>query len=100
MLATGVFNLFSLLGEEPFLGWGWRVPFLLGLALLGVGLFIRLQILESPLFAKMRDRRARAIPFFEVLRRYPRNILLAMGARLRGERLLLYLHSLRAQLCH
>ncbi|MEX0977427.1 MAG: MFS transporter, partial [Pirellulales bacterium] len=77
-----VFELFSLLPESAFLSWGWRVPFLLGIALLGVGLFIRLQVFESPLFAKIRDaKQQHGVPFFEVLRRYPRNVLLAMGAR-------------------
>ena len=48
-----------------------------------MGLFIRLQIYESPLFAKIRDRKQQAaVPFFEVLKRYPRNVLLAMGARM------------------
>lgn len=82
LLATAVFNLFSLLPDEKFLRWGWRVPFLLGIALLAVGLFIRLQVLESPLFTRTRARQQESgIPFFEVLRRYPRNIVLAMGAR-------------------
>jgi metabolite-proton symporter len=82
LLATAVFNLFSLLPEEAFLQWGWRVPFLLGIALLGCGLFIRLQIFESPLFEQVRDRKVPSgAPFFEVLRRYPRNVLLAIGAR-------------------
>ncbi len=82
LLATTVFNLVSLLPDETFLRWGWRVPFLLGIALLGVGLFIRLQIFESPLFVKVRDRQQQSgVPFFEVFRRYPRNVLLAMGAR-------------------
>jgi metabolite-proton symporter len=82
LLATAVFELFSLLPESAFLSWGWRVPFLLGIALLGVGLFIRLQVFESPLFAKMRDaKQQHGVPLFEVLRRYPRNVVLAMGAR-------------------
>jgi MFS family permease len=82
LLATAVFNLFSLLPEEAFLQWGWRVPFLLGIALLGCGLFIRLQIFESPLFEQNRARKASSgAPFFEVLQRYPRNVVLAMGAR-------------------
>jgi MHS family shikimate/dehydroshikimate transporter-like MFS transporter len=82
LLATTVFNLVSLLPDETFLRWGWRIPFLLGIALLGVGLFIRLQIFESPLFVKVRDRQQQpGVPFFEVFRRYPRNVLLAMGAR-------------------
>ncbi|MBI3865395.1 MAG: MHS family MFS transporter [Planctomycetia bacterium] len=82
LLATAVFSLFRLLPEDEFFQWGWRVPFLLGIALLGVGLFIRLQVFETPLFAKARDRKTQTgPPIVEVLRRYPRNILLAMGAR-------------------
>ena len=84
LLANAVFTLFStLLPNAAFLRWGWRIPFLFGIGLLVVGLFIRLQIYESPLFEKLRDRkRQAAVPFFEVLKRYPRNVLLAMGARM------------------
>ncbi len=82
LLATAVYYLFSLLPDEAFLSWGWRVPFLLGIVLLGVGLFIRLRLLESPLFANLRDTgKSVRVPFFEVIQRYPRNIVLAMGAR-------------------
>ncbi len=82
LLATAVFNLCSRLPEEAFLSWGWRVPFLLGIALLAVGLFIRLRVLESPLFAQLQNKnKAVRVPLFEVIRRYPRNVLLAMGAR-------------------
>jgi MFS family permease len=83
LLANGVFTAFSLVGPEAFMSWAWRVPFLLGIALLGVGLYIRLQVLESPLFVNLRDREKSArVPFFEVLARYPRNVLLAIGARI------------------
>jgi metabolite-proton symporter len=83
VLANSAFNLFSLMPEESFLSWGWRVPFLIGIALLAVGLFIRLQIFESPLFAKVQQRKEQAaVPFFEVLKRHPRNVVLAIGARL------------------
>jgi MFS family permease len=82
LLANAVFNLFQLLPEESFLSWGWRVPFLLGIVLLAVGIFIRLQVFESPLFEKVRHQKLkRPMPFFDVLARYPRNVLLAMGAR-------------------
>ena len=82
LLAAGVFKVFSLLPEDEFLRWGWRVPFLLGIGLLGVGMFIRLQVLESPLFSQVRERkRSVRVPILEVLRRYPGNILLAIGAR-------------------
>ncbi|MFV1963992.1 MAG: MFS transporter [Pirellulaceae bacterium] len=83
LLATAVFKVCSLLPEETFLRWGWRVPFLLGIALLGVGLFIRLSVLESPLFVQLRDRRKPVrVPIIDVVRRYWRNILLAVGARM------------------
>ncbi len=85
LLATLVFNAFSSLPEKEFLAWGWRVPFLLGLLLLGIGLFIRLAVVESPVFLAMKAARpavetARP-PIFEVLTKYRRNVLLAMGAR-------------------
>jgi MFS family permease len=82
LVATAVFGLFSRLGDDAFLRWGWRVPFLLGIALLAVGMFIRLQVFESPVFAEALKRQPPArVPLFEVLRQYPRNVLLAMGAR-------------------
>jgi len=82
LLATAVFRGFSLLSEDAFLAWGWRVPFLLGIVLLGIGLFIRLNVLESPLFAQRRESaQAVKVPILEAVRRYPRNVLLAAGAR-------------------
>src|SRR6185503_3090434 len=60
LLANAVFMLFALLPNEAFLSWGWRVPFLLGIALLAVGLFIRLKVFESPLFAKLLERKQQA----------------------------------------
>jgi len=82
LLATAAFNLCSTLPEPAFLSWGWRVPFLLGILLMGVGLFIRLYVLESPLFTAMKAERPPAtLPILLVLRDYRRNVLLAMGAR-------------------
>jgi len=83
LLANAVFILFSLLSDAAFISWGWRVPFLLGIALLAVGLFIRLQVFESPLFAKVLERKQQAaVPLLAVLKRHPGNIVLAIGARL------------------
>jgi MFS transporter, MHS family, shikimate and dehydroshikimate transport protein len=82
LLANGAFAAVAALPEEDFLSWGWRVPFLAGAVLLGLGLFIRLHILETPLFAEAQARRAISrMPLVELLRRHPRNLLLAMGAR-------------------
>jgi metabolite-proton symporter len=84
LLATAVFRLMhGSLDEAAFLSWGWRVPFLIGILLLGVGMFIRLHVMESPVFAaaKQEAPKKTEMPILEVLRRYPRNVLLAMGAR-------------------
>jgi MHS family shikimate/dehydroshikimate transporter-like MFS transporter len=82
LLATAVFSIFSSLPEEQFLSWGWRIPFLLGILLLGVGMFIRLQVFESPLFAESQKKRnVSPLPILEVFRNYRRSVLLAVGAR-------------------
>lgn len=83
LLATGAFGLASQLPEDQFLAWGWRVPFLFGVVLTGVGLFLRVKVLESPLFEQaVEEAPAERLPLLEVLRRHPRNVLLAMGARI------------------
>lgn len=83
LLSTIVFTPFSRLPQEDFLSWGWRVPFLLSIVLVVVGLVIRVRIIETPAFSKMKEQRQEARqPVFEVLRRYPREVLIAMGARL------------------
>jgi metabolite-proton symporter len=82
LLANGAFAVVSALPQEQFMSWGWRVPFLGGVVLLGLGLFIRLHILETPVFAQAQARRAISrMPLLELLRQHPGNLLLAMGAR-------------------
>jgi metabolite-proton symporter len=82
VLATAVFAVFSSMPEEQFLAWGWRVPFLVSFVLVGIGLLIRVRILETPSFAKLKEDKSEARqPIIEVLRKYPREVLLAMGAR-------------------
>lgn len=83
LIGTGVFNLMSLLPRDDFLNWGWRVPFLLSVAMLAIGLFIRLNILETPDFEKTRqaDRVAR-LPLLTLLAQQPMNTLYATVARL------------------
>lgn len=65
--------------EEQFLAWGWRVPFLLSVALLALGLFVRAKVTETPVFAQARPARSEAPPLVEVIRHHPRNLLLAVG---------------------
>ncbi|MEU0117213.1 MFS transporter [Streptomyces bobili] len=74
VLSAGVVTLVSTLPDDQFREWGWRVPFLLSVVLLAVGMFVRLRVAESPLFRKAEplDRP----PVLEVLRR-PKPVLLA-----------------------
>jgi MFS transporter, MHS family, shikimate and dehydroshikimate transport protein len=83
LLANGVFHLVDgSMSDAEFLSWGWRVPFLISALLVIVGLFIRLRLAESPAFNKVKETGVEVkMPILEVLRRYPKNILLAMGAR-------------------
>jgi MFS transporter, MHS family, shikimate and dehydroshikimate transport protein len=82
LVATGVFSIFSRLPEEQFLTWGWRVPFLFSAVLIGIGVFIRLSVAESPAFQQHKaSGSGPRLPVLEALRTYPRQILLAMGAR-------------------
>jgi metabolite-proton symporter len=82
-LASGVVALFSyLLNDAQFLAWGWRVAFLLSVVLVGIGIYIRLRIFETPEFAALKAKQGEArMPFLEVIRDYPANILAGMGAR-------------------
>jgi MFS transporter, MHS family, shikimate and dehydroshikimate transport protein len=82
LLANSVFLLASSMNEAAFLAWGWRIPFLVGVLLLGVGVFVRLNVVESPIFlqAKKADERPR-LPVLDVLRQHPGNVLRAIGAR-------------------
>ena len=83
LLANGVLSLMGgITSDAAFLSWGWRIPFLLSGLLVIVGLWIRMSIAESPLFqaVEAEDTKART-PIVEVLRTYPRQVLLAIGAR-------------------
>jgi metabolite-proton symporter len=93
LLATGVFSIFTWLPEDAFLAWGWRVPFLLGIVLTGIGFFIRLRVFESPLFKQAAAKAPVArLPIADVLRHERTGVLLAMGARL-AENAFFYIFS-------
>jgi len=86
LLSTAILALFSvIMSNDAFLGWGWRIPFLLSAILVFVGLYVRLQVEESPLFIAMRTRdrtQKRRIPVIESFRRYKRSMLIAMLLRI------------------
>jgi metabolite-proton symporter len=83
LLSTIVFSLFTTaLTEDQFLTWGWRIPFLLSALLIAVGVFIRLNVVESPAFIEIVQSQGReARPLVVAVRDYRRNVLLAMGMR-------------------
>ena len=78
LLANLVFLLLStVLSEDALLSWGWRIPFLASVLLVGVGLFIRLNLLETPAFERAQERGAEArIPVVEVFAKYWRQVIL------------------------
>ncbi|GAA4886634.1 MFS transporter [Actinomycetospora straminea] len=81
VLANLVFLLVSTsTSREQFLAWGWRIPFLLSIVLVFVGLFVRARVDESPVFTQLREQRARrSAPMLAVLRDQPRALLVAIG---------------------
>ncbi|MDQ2803337.1 MAG: MHS family MFS transporter [Pseudomonadota bacterium] len=83
LLGTGIFDLMSRLPKDEFLDWGWRIPFLLSVVMLVIGLFIRLNILETPDFERTRQtHKVARLPLFVLLAQHPMNTLWATGARL------------------
>jgi MFS family permease len=74
---------FSALSGDQFLEWGWRLPFALSIVLVGIGLWIRLGILETPVFQKLLDtNKVEKAPIMEVIRKQPREIILSALTRL------------------
>ena len=81
ILSTVAFSLVAALPEADFLSWGWRVPFLVSVVLVMVGLVIRLQVLESPAFARMAELEERArVPLAEVVSDHLRTVVVALCA--------------------
>jgi MFS family permease len=82
-LANLMVLLFSWLSGDQFLSWGWRVPFWLSIVMVGIGLYIRLGILETPTFTRLvEEKRVERTPVLEVLRQRPRLIALTAFARM------------------
>jgi MFS transporter, MHS family, shikimate and dehydroshikimate transport protein len=83
-LSTAIIALLSnTMSNETFIGWGWRIPFLLSVLLLGVGLFIRLRVLETPEFLELKSRLAVArSPVLELVKNYKGTIALSWAANM------------------
>jgi MFS family permease len=74
---------FSAISGDQFLVWGWRIPFFLSIIMVGVGLYIRLGILETPAFRRLlAENRVERAPALEVIKRQPKLIILTACARM------------------
>ena len=74
---------FSAISGDQFLTWGWRVPFWLSIVMVGVGMYIRLGILETPVFSRLLEqRRVERTPVIEVIKRQPKQIILTALCRM------------------
>jgi MFS family permease len=83
LLSTAAIALFSAISGDQFAVWGWRIPFLLSILLVGVGLWIRLGILETPVFQKLLDQnKIESAPIVEVIKKQPKEIILSALLRM------------------
>ena len=81
--SSTAFALVSLLPQADLMTWGWRVPFLFSILLLGVGLYVRTRVPETPLFSEIKKRGDIAkAPFLDVILRQPKTFLLAIGLKI------------------
>jgi len=81
--SSGVFAIVTMMPEASFLSWGWRIPFIVSIALVAVGAFVRSRIPETPVFEDMKARGdISPNPFVETVVRNPRPFLVALGLKL------------------
>jgi MFS transporter, MHS family, shikimate and dehydroshikimate transport protein len=81
--SSGVFALVTMMPEADFKSWGWRIPFLLSIMLLGVGWFVRARVPETPVFEEIKRRGAISKnPVIETILKNPRSFLVAVGLKL------------------
>src|SRR6516162_10150529 len=92
LLANLAVLVFSAISGDQFLVWGWRIPFFVSIVMVGVGLYIRLGIMETPVFRRIvAENRVERAPALEVIKRQPRQIILAALARM-GEQAPAYIY--------
>jgi metabolite-proton symporter len=83
LLSTLAVTVFSSWSGDQFLVWGWRIPFALSIILVGIGLWIRLGILETPVFQKLLDtKKIEKAPILEVIKKQPKEIILSALLRM------------------
>lgn len=79
LLASGIFAIMSRFGEDFIINGGWRIPFLLSIVLIGVGLWVRYRVEESPVFEQKIEGRQQSMPLAFALRNNWKPILLGIG---------------------
>ncbi|HSZ41933.1 MAG TPA: MFS transporter [Trebonia sp.] len=83
LLGTGMMTAIALADESGFKSWGWRIPFLFSLVLVAIGLWVRLKVMETPMFSRIVAEQAVAkVPVGEVIRKYPREIVTSAFLRM------------------
>jgi MFS family permease len=83
LLSTAAVAVFSSWTGDSFVTWGWRIPFGLSIVLVGIGLWIRLGILETPVFQQLVEtNKIEKAPILEVIKRQPREIILSALLRM------------------
>lgn len=83
LLSTGVFTMVTLLPQESFMSWGWRIPFLVSIVLVFFGALIRFYVHESPVFQQAQhDEKPPSVPFVEVLKHHRSTFFTAIGLKL------------------
>jgi MFS family permease len=83
LLGTGAMTAIALAAPGAFKAWAWRIPFLASLVLVAIGLWVRLKVMETPMFAQVVERKTVSrIPTAEVLRRYPKQVALSALLRM------------------
>jgi MFS family permease len=93
LLGTGAMTAIALSAPDAFKAWAWRIPFLASLVLVAIGLWVRLKVLETPLFARVLQQRTVAkVPTAEVIRRHPVQIVLSALLRM-SEQAPFYLYT-------
>ncbi|MBO0806342.1 MAG: MHS family MFS transporter, partial [Nocardiopsaceae bacterium] len=83
LLGTGMMTAIALNFEAAFTAWAWRIPFLFSLVLVAIGLWVRLRVMETPLFNRILSQRAVSkVPVAEVLRRHPKEVVVSAFVRM------------------
>src|SRR5579885_1465502 len=82
LLSAGMVYVLSYLPEDQFVSWGWRIAFLVSAVLVAVGLYIRLKIMETPAFNRIKqEKKVAAVPVLDLFKTHGKNTLLGLGAR-------------------